>query len=155
MEDFLKLLENTYVQILLIMLGSFIMFELIGIISKHIKKKKGTSITLQFTKGVLHEVDFNKFFAEQITAKGDPVPDRLFIYDVFGIKRDLKKAKIILTKSMFKCAGWLEDLMKNIWNVTFFDKFHDPMKFFFDKSPKTTLNITALCKGFLKITCII
>ena len=88
---------------------------------------------MPFTKGVLHEVDFNKFFAEQITAKGDPVPDRLFIYDVFGIKRDLKKAKIILTKSMFKCAGWLEDLMKNIWNVTFFDKFHDPMKYFFDK----------------------
>lgn len=56
MEDFLKLLENTYVQILLIMLGSFIMFELIGIISRHIKKKKGTSITLQFTKGVLQTI---------------------------------------------------------------------------------------------------
>lgn len=88
---------------------------------------------MPFTKGLLHEVDFNKFFAEQILAKGNPVPEQLFIYDVFGIKRDLKKAKIILTKSMFKCSDWLKDLKVNIWKVKSPDKSLDPMKYFFEK----------------------
>lgn len=77
-------------------------------------------IRLPFTKGVLHEVDFNKFFSEQL-----PVfVDNLLVEDVFGITRDLRKAKIILTKSMFKCTGWI----KNSSNFN-----SDPMQYFFDK----------------------
>ena len=77
-------------------------------------------VRMPFTKGVLHEVDFNKFFAENI-------PDEtgeLLINDVFGIARNLRKAKIILTKSMFKCADWIKKYSP------------DPMKYFFEKFAK-------------------
>ena len=79
-------------------------------------------IRMPFTKGVLHEVDFKKFFAENIPAE----TEEWFIKDVFGITRDLRKAKIILTKSMFKFA----DCMKDCLNVS------DPMKYFFEKFAK-------------------
>lgn len=77
-------------------------------------------VRMPFTKGVLHEADFNKFFAEHL-------PDEIgewLIKDVFGITRDLRKVKIILTKSMFKCASWIKDCLP------------DPMKNFFEKFAK-------------------
>lgn len=77
-------------------------------------------IRLPFTKGVLHEVDFNKFFSEQIGNE----TDALLIKDIFGVTRDLRKAKIILTKSMFKCGGWM--IEANSFGA-------DPMKYFFEK----------------------
>ena len=77
-------------------------------------------VRLPFTKGVLHDVDFDKFFLEQL-----PQPcNELIIRDIFGVTRDLRKAKIILTKSMFKCADWMMDL-KSLGS--------DPMKYFFEK----------------------
>ena len=77
-------------------------------------------IRLPFSKGVLHEVDFEKFFSEQI---GD-FKNELLADDVFGITRDLRKAKIILTKSMFKCTDWIKD--SGNFNP-------DPLKYFFAK----------------------
>lgn len=86
-------------------------------------------IRMPFIKGVLHEVDFNKFFSEQL----QPFKvDELLIEDFFGITRDLRKAKIILTKSMFKCAKWVEHLRKT--ETSYFSS--DPMKFFFEKFAK-------------------
>ena len=77
-------------------------------------------IRMPFTKGVLHEVDFNKFFAEYLPIENE----EWLIKDVFGIIRDLRKAKIILTKSMFKFADWMKDYLP------------DPMKYFFEKFAK-------------------
>lgn len=77
-------------------------------------------IRLPFTKGVLHQVDYVKFFVEEL---GLP-EDNLIVEDFFGIKRNLKKAQIILTKSMFKCAVWLKEYCKAL-------NLGDPMKFFF------------------------
>ena len=77
-------------------------------------------IRLPFTKGVLHEVDFAKFFIEELGLQGS----ELLIEDLFGNKRDLLKAKVILTASMFKCGGWMEKFAKTV---------EDPMRFFFEK----------------------
>ena len=77
-------------------------------------------IRMPFTKGVLHEVDFNKFFAEYIPVENS----QWLIKDFFGITRDLRKAKIILTKSMFKFAGWIKNYLPDL---------PDPMKSFFEK----------------------
>lgn len=74
-------------------------------------------IRMPFTKGVLHEVDFNKFFAEYLPAE----TEKWLIKDVFGITRDLRKAKIILTKSMLKSTDWMKAYLP------------DPMKYFFEK----------------------
>ena len=81
------------------------------------KSSHSFQIRMPFTKGVLHEVDFNKFFAEYLPVESS----EWLIKDVFGIIRDLRKAKIIFTESMFKCI----DLIK--------DYSPDPMKYFFAK----------------------
>ena len=78
-------------------------------------------IRMPFTKGMLHEVDFDHFFSE-IAGRNTP----LFVKDVFGIRRDLRKARIILTKSMFKCCKWLKE-----WGDI--ADIEDEMKYFFDK----------------------
>lgn len=79
-------------------------------------------IRLPFTKGVLHEVDFNKFFSEQLNQENGA----LLIKDMFGVTRDLRKAKIILTRSMLKCGDWIKKLdIKSLGS--------DPMKYFFQK----------------------
>ena len=76
-------------------------------------------IRLPFTKGVLHAVDFAKFFrTEFLCAESLPVKD------IFGIDRDLLKAKIILTASMFKCADWM---------TKWADRPADPMRYFFEQ----------------------
>ena len=92
-------------------------------------------IRMPFTKGVLHEVDYNKFFEEQLSANDDILLDQLLIKDAFGIERDLKKVKIILTESMFKCKGWLDALFnikKNCMDNSLADVC-DPMRYFFEK----------------------
>ena len=86
-------------------------------------------IRMPFIKGVLHEVNFNEFFSEQL----QPLKvNELLIEDFFGITRDLRKAKIIMTKSMFKCANWIKELWKTPPN----NFVSDPMKFFFEKFSK-------------------
>lgn len=76
-------------------------------------------VRLPFTKGVLHEVDFDGFFSEQLGNDDG----ELLIKDCFGFVRNLRKIKVILTKSMLKCADWIIDLKLGI----------DPMKYFFNK----------------------
>lgn len=65
-------------------------------------------IRMPFTKGMLHEVDFSRFFGTYF-GLDEQLP--LYIKDVFDIPRDLRKAKIILTESMFKCKGWLRQAL--------------------------------------------
>lgn len=89
-------------------------------VHKFKKPSHSFQICMPFTKEVLHEVNFNRFFAEQ----ADLEEGRLLVRDIFGVTRDLSRAKIILTKSMFKCSGW-------IINAKIFAP--DPMKIFFEK----------------------
>ena len=85
------------------------------------KRGKATSIQIRlpFSKGVLHEVDFHKFFKEEVNRPN------ITIKDYFGIERDLNKAQIIMTHGMFKIAKSLKTL--------FSDTDEDPMKYYFDK----------------------
>lgn len=73
-------------------------------------------IRLPFAKGMLHNVDFHAFLADVYRANtgntssldddADGVKNAT-IKDVFGIERNLRNVKIIMTKSMFKCTDWL------------------------------------------------
>lgn len=100
-------------------------------------------------KGMLHEVNFQQYLNDQLAKsifkgtlrKDDP----LWIEDIFKMKRDLRKAKIILTKSMFKCAGWLTKwreyakegktaLFENQKDLELVKK--DPMEYYFSKMEK-------------------
>ena len=92
-----------------------------------LKPSHSFQVRMPFTKGVLHEVDFNKFLSDYL-----PVKTERYIKDFFGIIRDLSKAKIILTKSMFKCAKWMKELWERDSNLF----ASDPMKFFFEKFAK-------------------
>lgn len=113
-------------------------------------------IRMPFIKGMLHEVEF-KFFDEQLKSGGIDPPESIFVKDVFEIQRDLRKAEIILTKSMFKFAGWLKKIQEllekhsdkfkdeNFRDERFAKEFiADPMKFFFSQMKKFshTLYIT-------------
>lgn len=82
-------------------------------------------VRMPFTKGMLHKVDFNGFFSEYVSDE-----ETLYIQDYFGIRRDIRKAKIILTESMFKCCKWL----KEVWEKSHssFSLEEDPMKAFFN-----------------------
>lgn len=92
------------------------------------KPSHSFQIRMPFTKGMLHETDFIRFITDRLEQNNITEPDTvdLEIEDYFHVKRNLRDAKIILTKSMFKCCGWLEK-----WQET--KKFEDPMKYFFDK----------------------
>lgn len=80
-------------------------------------------IRLPFAKGMLYDVDFHDFLNEYDDNYQEYNDTPYFITDAFGIKRDLKKAQIILTKSMFKCAGWLQKHCKT-------HSIPDPMQFY-------------------------
>lgn len=122
--------------------------DYVSYINKQLKNKYGLKkdthsiqVRMPFTKGMLHEVDFILFFQEQAAkCKFDFTTARFHIKDVFGIERDLKKAKIILTKSMLKCTGWFKDLKRRgIIGI-------DPMEYYFNKmkSYQHTLYVTNL-----------
>ena len=85
-------------------------------------KHSGVSfqIRMPYIKGMLHQVDFHRFFREQLS------DDDYYIKDIFGIPRRIANVQIILTKSMFKCAGWLRDY----WVIH--TEIKDPMEYFFD-----------------------
>ncbi|MCR5176923.1 MAG: hypothetical protein K6C05_08765 [Anaerovibrio sp.] len=85
------------------------------------KPSNSFQIRMPFTKGMLHKVDYVRFFSEMA---GKKTP--LEIKDVFGISRDIRKAKILLTKGMFKCFKWLKEWSKKAG-------IEDPMQYFFDK----------------------
>ena len=92
----------------------------------------GTAASVQvrmpFTKGMLHQVDFHAFICEVLGIKSC---DGVYIEDVYGNKRDLGKAEIILTHSMFKIKNWLEnekissyDKNKEDLIKLYFNRFH-------------------------------
>lgn len=87
---------------------------------KNVEKATTFQMRLPFTKGVLHEVDFHSFAREFTNLEQDDVQ----VKDVFGRQRSLKKARIVLTKSMFKCFDWLSKCISD--DI-------DPMAHFFDK----------------------
>lgn len=72
-------------------------------------------IRLPFCKGMLHTVDFKgamktfgamegaPYYAEKVENR----PDNIWVTDIYGFRRNLRQAEIILTKSMFKAAVWL------------------------------------------------
>ena len=84
----------------------------------HVQEATSFQIRMPFAKGMLHRVDFHEFMKE-FTRRDD-----LKIEDAFGKMRDLSKAQIILTTSMFKCHRWLRKYADAA-------KIEDPMKFYF------------------------
>lgn len=65
-------------------------------------------IRLPFIKGVLHEVDFRKFFKEEFfSEKQQPA----VIYDIWGTAHPTDRVQIILTESMFKGQPWYTQLL--------------------------------------------
>ena len=64
-------------------------------------KEEHTSfqVRMPYIKGVLHKVDFKRFLAEYSV---------LEIKDMWGVYHPIEKVDIILTKSMFKGCGWME-----------------------------------------------
>lgn len=78
-----------------------------GIVSKEFASRLAWSgehhsfqIRLPYIKGVVHEVDIKKLFAEL------KVPA---IRDIWGTERDVRKVEMIITKSMFKGFGWMTE----------------------------------------------
>ena len=98
-----------------------ISFEYAHQISKN-KKPSSYQIRMPFCKGVLHAVDFHRF-AKKIFGTND-----IEITDFWGIKRNLKEAHVIITKSMLKCAKWLKEAY-HIENIN----ENDPMACYFKK----------------------
>lgn len=72
-------------------------------------------IRLPFCKGMLHTVDFKGAMKTFGAMEGAPCyaekvenrPDNIWVTDIYGFRRNLRQAEIILTKSMFKAATWL------------------------------------------------
>lgn len=92
-------------------------------------QEKATSfqIRMPFTKGMLHQVDFKHFLSESAAPNND---NGYYIKDVFGRDRDLSKAEIIMSVTMFKGFDWLKTHVKKLPENT------DPMKYYFDKFRK-------------------
>lgn len=84
-------------------------------------------IRMPFAKGMLHHVDFHQFICEKLHL--DSCKD-LWIFDAYGQKRNLEKAQIILTQSMFKIDKWLNT--KEISSIEK-EKNEDPMPLYFDR----------------------
>lgn len=81
-------------------------------------KRKHTSfqIRMPYVKGMLHQVDFKDFYKSAGTGT---------ITDIWDVKHSVEDVDIILTKSMFKGAGWLKENGKSwedYWAV--FRKYH-------------------------------
>ena len=115
-------------------------------INKELKTKANSfQIRMPFIKGIVHNVDFQDFLNKY--AKGYTT-----CLDFFGIKRDLSKAKIILTESMFKAGGWLKELWDKDKTLRSGEVVKDPMKFFFDRMKvfKHALYISGTDSSFQK-----
>ena len=69
----------------------------------------GMSVSFQFRmpfcKGMLHTVDFHRFFRQECQLTED-----LWVTDAFGIRRNLKNADIILNQTLFKLWGLMREL---------------------------------------------
>ncbi|MBP3241451.1 MAG: hypothetical protein J6M92_13065 [Oribacterium sp.] len=80
-------------------------------------------VRMPFVKGMLHQVDFKGFISKYDKSFDGSKP---YGYeDAFGIERDLKKAQILLTESMFKGFKWIKAHCDK-------KRIKDPMKFYCD-----------------------
>ena len=79
-------------------------------------------IRLPFVKGMLHQVDVHGFLDEYNIERSE---DAHTYIDAFGIKRDLGKARIFITESMFKAKKWILEYLKNSGKEDM-----DPMAFY-------------------------
>lgn len=78
-------------------------------------------IRLPFAKGMLHQVNVIDFIEEYTPNR---MGDEKYLYtDAFGIDRDLRKAHILMTESMFKGKDWLEAHCEEL-------KIEDPMVYY-------------------------
>ena len=84
---------------------------------------------LPFMKGMLHEVDVHQFLEEYNIYKDG---EENWYKDVFGKKRDLSKAHIFITESMFKGMKWLIKHLSNLED----NKYGHPMEFYCDAMNK-------------------
>ena len=78
-------------------------------------------IRLPFAKGMLHQVDILGFIDEY--TKKDVDEEKYLYIDAFGKERDLRKAHILMTESMFKGKAWLETHCKE-------QGIDDPMEYY-------------------------
>ena len=85
-------------------------------------------IRMPFVKGMLHEVDFLRFLREETGAAS---LDGLAFTDIYGVRRPAAKVRILLTKSMFKCAKWLGRFFSSLPEETRALFGGDPMRFYF------------------------
>lgn len=86
-------------------------------------------VRLPFMKGMLHEVDVHQFLEEYNIHKDG---EENWYKDVFGKKRDLSKAHIFITESMFKGMKWLIKHLSNLED----NKYGHPMEFYCDTMNK-------------------
>lgn len=98
--------------------------------SLQIKGSGATSfqIRLPFMKGMLHSVDVHGFL-DEYHAEGKGKQHKYV--DAFGIERDLSKAHIFVTESMFKGKKWLVKYL-----ACSGEQAGDPMKFYCDMLEK-------------------
>ena len=82
-------------------------------------------IRMPFTKGMLHSVDFHKLICEKLNMDSC---DEIYIVDAYGIRRNLAKAQIILTQSMFKIDKWLTTPA-----ISGIKKGEDPVRLYFNR----------------------
>ena len=101
-----------------------------SIINESLGTEGATSfqIRLPFAKGMLHRVDVRGFLDEYNTNRSG---DTHTYVDAFGIKRDLGKARIFITESMFKAKKWIVEYLKSTGNEDM-----DPMAFYCDMLKK-------------------
>lgn len=90
-------------------------------------KASSFQIRMPFTKGMLHTVDFHQFLKNEFP---DENIDKLEIEDCFGFRRKIADVRIILTKSMFKCADWIKE-KQEAGDIDFAECDNDPMRFYF------------------------
>lgn len=112
--------------------SGFITPEYASYINKALKIKGATSfqIRLPFMKGMLHEVDVHEFLETYNNKKGEQ-----WYEDAFGIKRDLSKAHIFVTESMFKGMKWIllaslledENVISKFWQKYAYLRFYLPV----------------------------
>lgn len=87
-------------------------------------KAASFQIRLPFAKGMLHTVQFHEFIQEYGILDKD---GSYWVEDAFEIPRDIMKAEIILTKSMFKMYSWLKGWIDQYGRLL----GTDPMKYYF------------------------
>ncbi len=91
-------------------------------------------IRLPWIKGVIVRCDFQQFFADQTKGNGN-LP--LTVMDIFHQKRELKKIRIIINKSMMKGYKYLDNL---VWENTIKEE-RDPWKYYWQKIQEYSISM--------------